>query len=439
MNILLINPIARQWALPNCFPSGLGYISSVLKQANHKVDILDLNALRNDDALTSFSSDKGYDLIGLTGIITQYGEVKRLAEKCKQLYPQTPIVCGGSLATSIPYLLLSKTEIDSCILGEGEEVIFDILDDLFNTGNASAFYHSNSVLIKNISSIPWPDYDAFPIEIYINNPLAADNLNKWKDGKWVTNTRRSLNMIGSRGCTANCLYCYHCYMGQGWRIRSTADILGEMGMLKEKYGIEYIHFVDDAFACSKKKIIEFCKGKLLSNATDIKWSCAGRANIMDEEMIALMAKAGCIGICFGLESGSQKMLDIMNKRISIEQYERAIALNKKYFTYEDYTIMTNMLGETPEDVQLTINFCKRNKIKPSAVFLTQAYPGTELFNILIRQGRVFPGDMNWMENYVLSLGEQGEKLNINFTDYSDEDVIKWQKRIIEETDAGNKN
>ncbi len=436
MNILLINPIARAWAKPNCFPSGLGYLSAVLKQEGHNVDILDLNAWR---VLDGISRDFiKYDLIGITGIITQYSEVKRLANEIREYHPNTPIACGGPLATSVPDLLLLKTEVDTCIIGEGEEVIFDLIDDILERQSIVSKYHSKTVLIKNISSIPWPDYQSFPIEVYIQNPLAFDNLNKWKDGEWVKTPRRSLNMIGSRGCVANCIYCYHNYMGDGWRIRKPDEILGEMSLLKNKYDIEYIHFVDDAFACSKKKIMEFCKWKMISEVRDVKWSCSGRADIVDEEMIATMAESGCEGICYGLESGSQRILDVMNKRISVKQYEDAIDLNKKYFDGGDYTFIIGSPGEIGGTIQESIDFCKRNEIAPTAVFYMTPYPGTELFRYLLDNDESFFAVYQVdFEEYILSLGEQGEKIVWNCSELYEEELQEWHQKFLEETQAWN--
>jgi radical SAM superfamily enzyme YgiQ (UPF0313 family) len=438
MKILLINPVARAWAKPNCAPLGLGYIASVLRDADHEVEMWDLNALRNFKGPIPYHGE--FDIIGLTGIITQYGEVKKIAQQCRDAYPKTKIVCGGSLATSVPDLLLRKTEVDSCIIGEGERVVFALLDDLAATEDIAACYYSDPVLIRDISTIPWPAYDLIPMQNYLENPIAADNLNKWKDGVPISKKRKSSNMIGSRGCVADCIFCYHCYMGQGWRVRSAADILGEMDLLKRRYGVQYVHFVDDAFACSKTKIMEFCKDKLISNAADIKWSCGGRANIVDEEMVSAMVESGCEGICYGLESGSQKMLDVMNKKITVEQYENAIALNKKFFKYQDYTFIVGTPGETDETIDESIQFCKRNEITPTAVFFMTPYPGTPLFENLLKSDPGFSQmvkDEDLFEQWLMTLSEQGEQIAWNCSGADDSKVYEWHIRFLEETKAWN--
>jgi len=374
------------------------------------------------------SYDYDYDVVGITGIITQYANVKRIAQVVRNDRPETVIMAGGPLASSVSNLLLNKTEVDICVEGEGERsVLFAV--------------NSNRITKQIIESVPMsvedlsyyvPSYNLFPMNTYLNNPIAADNVNKWKDGNWIKDRkyRKSINMIGTRGCVHNCLFCYHNFLGQGYRMRLPSSIITEMYLVRE-YGVEYIHFTDDAFACNKKFIMKFCKMKELSNVGHIKWSCAGRANIVDKEMVQAMKDSGCEGICYGLESGSQKMLNVMNKKVTIRQYGKAIELNKKYFDYEDYTFIVGTPGETDETIEETEKFIKQMDIKPSAVFYMTPYPGTPLFNNLATEGKVFPNDNDWMEKFVLSLGEQGEQMVMNLTDYSDEKVKEWHDRLKE--------
>lgn len=433
MRILLINPLVREWALPNVFPSGLGYISTVLLRQGHEVEVLDYNAEREGLELPPLNYNP--DIIGITAIITQYKEVKRLSTFFKKRYPKALIVVGGPLASSVPELLLNKTDVNVCIKGEGEMAIKEIIKN--NILGIVEFPPE-----ENIDVFEFPSYHLFPTEVYINNPIAADNVNKWKNGmfKYGIKPRRSINMIGSRGCAWNCIYCYHNYMGQGWRMRSAKNILQEMEWLKEIYNIEYVHFTDDAFASSKKKIKEFCIEKSNNNKTrDIKWSCAGRANVVDEEMIKYMIDSGCEGICYGLESGSQSILNTMNKKIKLQQYEHAIKLNRKYFRYEDYTFIVGTPGESIDTITESIEFCKNMEVVPTAVFYMTPYPGTPLFNQLVTTGQIDPKDYVFMDMFVESLGEQGEQMIWNFTDHDYNVVLNWHDKFIKETKAWNKN
>jgi len=439
MKILLINPIARKWALPNCFPTGLGYIASVLRNKGYEVNVLDWNAHRWGEEIfrTKLLLQGKPDIVGLTGIITQYGEVKRIAEWCNELWLDNSIICGGTLATSVPELLLNKTKVNYCILGEGEQAVQDFIDMIPRWFQEQRRLFS-SAPIKDLSTIPWPAYVLFPMDIYLKNPIGPHNPNKWKDGKGEAPL--TMNIIGSRGCPYTCIYCYHIYMGEGYRIRPYNDVIMEMDHLQRTYGVDYIQFVDDAFACIKKHILDFCfafKGR------NITWSCAGRANLVDEEMVFAMAEAGCIGIWYGLESGSQRTLDGMNKKITIRQYEKAIELNRRFFEFEDYTFIIGSPGETEETVQESIDFCKRMEIAPTAVFFMTPYPGTPLFKMLVKEDLDFRKivlDVDRYEEWILSLGEQGEKMVWNCTlgTAKDIEVIEWHQRFLEETGAWNK-
>jgi anaerobic magnesium-protoporphyrin IX monomethyl ester cyclase len=454
MKVLLINPVVREWAEPNCFPLGLGYIAEVCVKHRHEVDVWDMNAERD----VAFDGDKvdigswkldnltdlevvDYDLIGITGIITQYKAVKDVAERMREVYPDVPIACGGPLATSVPRLMLEATEVDVCVLGEGERTMADILGFYNGTleslsGVQGICTYEHGVMstrtrepMEDIDYVAMPKYDLFPMDVYLNNPIAAQNTRKWIDGKGSEDQVKSINIVGTRGCPFNCIYCYHNYMGQGYRKRNVNRIVYEMDYLNRWYGVEYFHFTDDAFASHRGFIRGFCE---VLEGRGYQWSCAGRANVMDEDLAKTMADAGCIGICYGLESGSQRMLDVMKKQIKVDQYRRAIELNHKYFSYEDYTLMTNLPTETPEDVQMTIDFCKEMEIKSNGTFFTQCYPGTPLFKRMVEEGEIDVDDLGSFEDFVLGLEEQGEKLTLNLTDYSDEEVIGWHDRLVEE-------
>jgi len=440
MRVLLINPIVRQWAQPNCFPTGLGYIASMFRQMNYDVDVLDLNAERIDNEMSSRILHVP-DMVGITGIITQYKEVKRIAQICRKEFGlNIPLICGGALATSVPDLLLEKTEIDLCVKGEGER---KFEEPCLYSGKKGGVLAQKDV-IKNLDTIPFPAYDLFPMDIYLNNPIAYYNTDKWIDGRGGQNNPISMNISGSRGCSFSCLFCYHDYMGQGYRIRSPKSIIEEMKFLQKEYKVEYIHFNDDAFCCSKKYMSDFCqklhKGQW-NNDFHIEWSCTGRANIMDEQLANRMASAGCIGVCYGLESGSQRMLDRMNKKITVDQYRKAIRINQDFFEYQDYSFIIGTPGETDETIQESIDFCNEMKITPNAVFYMTPYPGTPLFKELMIRDIHFKkmvSDLDTYKLWIMSLGEQGEKIAWDCVGCGKEKLREWHKKFIEETDAWNK-
>jgi len=415
----------------------------VLRENGHEVVAWDLNAFRylknNLEGLLSMAMAADCELVGITGIITQYKEVKSLIKAVRKTLPRAKIVCGGPLATSVFGTL--NCDVDYVVLGEGEKAILRLVDNLERKTPPGHYLRSDVLLSEEELSehLPYPAYDLFPVnEVYAKNPIGPYNTRKWIDGKGTA--PRSINLVANRGCPFNCIFCYHNYMGAGYRKRSVSSVVDEMRWLKGVYEIEYFHFCDDSFACSKKWVLEFCEKV---SDLDVTWSCTGRANIMDEDMAKAMSQAGCVGVWYGLESGSQKILDIMNKKATVEQYRKAVELNRKYFPFEDYTFMVGSPGETSETVCESIQFCKEMEIRPSAVFYMTPYPGTLLFEMLLSRDEKFSKlvlDSVKYDQWLESLGEQGFKLSWNCTmgSMTDDELREWHKTFIQQTNALNK-
>ncbi len=446
MKILLIHPVIREWAPPNCFPSGLGYLASVLLDAGHEVDVYDANALRPaPDEFEDYIKNADYDIVGTGGIVTIYKTLKELIAKLKTIHPDRPVILGGSCATSAPDVVMANNPVDYLCIGEGENTILDLVDTLEGGGDMSKVdgiwrrdesgapvANPPRRIIKDLDTLPFPRWELFPMETYVNNPIGAVNMNKWVDGGAAAGTPGSMNLVSSRGCPYKCIYCYHDFMGAGYRFRSARNIADEIILLKSKYDIQYFHFTDDCFIINKKNVYDFCD-ILLQENIDIEWGCAGRANLMTEEMILKMREAGCIYIAYGIESGSPKILKNIRKKVSVEQATESILMTKRLMGRADCSFIAGLPGETMETVRETIDFCKSIALQPEVIFFATPYPGTELYDIAQKAGKI--GDK---EEFLLSLGEQGEQIVVNFTDFSDEELREIKENMVLELDAWNK-
>ncbi|MFA6449536.1 MAG: radical SAM protein [bacterium] len=447
MKILLINPMIRVWAAPNCFPSGLGYIAEMLLRDGHEVEVYDMNVLRpTPDEFERHIGESDYDIAGVGGIITIYSELKELIGELKRIHPDRPVMAGGSSATSAPRIMMERAKADFLCIGEGEITVPELVRAIEKGGDCSdvsgiwrrdsdgrAVANPPRHVIQDINTIPMPRWDLFPIEVYARNPIGAVNLNKWVDGGTGDRvTPPSMNLISSRGCMFKCTFCYHDFMGAKYRYRTAANIYEEVALLKDRYGVKYIHFTDDCFITHRQNVMDFCDILIHENA-GIEWGCAGRVNLMNEPLIARMKEAGCIFIGYGIESGSQKMLDLMKKKVTVEQAKDAILLTQKYLGWADCSFIVGMPGETPETIQETIDFCKSINLKPEVIFFATPYPGTELYDIALKMGKI-PDE----EEYLLSLGEQGEKVRVNFTEFSNQELTDIKERLVSELDAWNK-
>lgn len=450
MKILLVNPPIREWAKPNVFPLGLGYIAAVLLQEGHDVEVLDINGYRWSKTEVEKQIKKAkFDVAGIGGIITTYKYIKWLVGVVRKYHPDKPIVIGGSVGSSIPRIMLEKNPVDVVCIGEGEETVKELVKAIEQKGDLSKVkgiwykdkqgkIHQNEsrLPIRQLDSIPFPAWDLFPMDIYLKNPVGAPNRNKWINGVADDSAPLSMNIFATRGCPYKCIYCYHDFMGQGYRHRSPENVMDEIRVLHRRYKVPYFHFIDDEFVMRKDFVYEFCR--LMKDFSQevgeqITWGCTGRVNLMTEDLIAAMADAGCVLIGYGIESGSQKMLDLIKKKVTVEQAKNAIRLTQKYLGWADCSFMIGYPGETKATIQETIDFCKELGLTPEVIFFLTAYPGTELYQMALREGRIKDE-----EAYILGLDEQGEKININFTDFSDEELLSVQEQMIKELDAWNK-
>ncbi|MBI5694775.1 MAG: B12-binding domain-containing radical SAM protein [Nitrospirae bacterium] len=445
MKILLVNPPIRTWAKPNVFPLGLGYLAAVLLNAGHEVEVLDLNVDRMsfEDAVERIKKTE-FDIFGIGGIVTTYKIVKPLVNAVKDAFPKKPLMVGGSVATSIPRTLLERTRADIACIGEGEETVVELVEALQNGSGLESVLgiwykdgmgniHQNGPrpALSNLDDLPLPAWDLFPMDEYLRNPIGAINRNKWIDGSGEASVL-SMNLNANRGCPYPCIYCYHDFLGQGYRSRSISNVMKEIDILYKKYGVRYFHFVDDEFSLKKQYVYDFCAA-IKAYADDITWGCSGRVNLMTEDMIKTMHEAGCQQIGYGIESGSQKILDILKKKATVQQAKDSVRWTQKYLGEADCSLMVGSPGETRETVQETLDFCKETGLTPEVIFFLTPYPGTDLYDMATKMGKI--GDE---EDYVLRLNEQGENIMVNMTDFSDQELNDIQQYMISELKAWNK-
>ena len=445
MNILIINPPIRKWAKPNCVPLGLGYIASTLQMAGHSVDMLDINAYRYPkDEVTAILKKKNPEFILAGGIITVYSYLKWLTSQLKNLFPDIPIMIGGSVSTSIPQIALSTLNVDIACIGEGEITTVEVANciaqnkelysvkGIYYRKNGKIFRNEMRKPIKDMDSIPFPAYDLFAMDIYVNNPVGYVNKDKWGSGSRISDdVPKSININVTRGCPYRCKFCYCDYLGPGYRHRSPLHVLKEMDFLDEEYGVTYFLWSEDESLINRKFIHEFCD-LMIKSKRDYQFALAGRVNIVNEKMLTELKNAGCNMVAYGIESGSQKILDNMNKQVKVEQAKNAVKRTKKIFGDADCSFMIGYPGETDETIQETKEFCKELDLAPEVIFFATPYPGTELYEYAKKLGLI----KNEVE-YVSKLWEQGEQIAVNFTNWTDEELFEKRQALIEELKAWN--
>ncbi|RLI97824.1 MAG: hypothetical protein DRO99_02345 [Candidatus Aenigmatarchaeota archaeon] len=417
MKIVLINPIVRKNKRP-LFPVGLGYIASSLLKDGHEVRVIDANAHEySDKEIMRELGRKGFDMVGISGMVTIYGHVKRLISRIKDAYPDKKVIVGGPIATPIPRLFLNKTRSDAVVLGEGEETMREIAKNLESNkslrGVKGCWYKSGSRIIANpprerigdLDSLPFPAWELFPMDIYLKRPVF-----------WSESFSGNMNIITTRGCPYHCTFCYTS-VGKTVKYRSIKNVMEEIKILVDRYGVKFISVLDENFLLKRDRIMDFC-AKLSKSYPDMKWGCAGRVNLVDRELLKKMKDSGCVTISYGIESANQDVLDKMKKGITVEQARNAMRMSQNVGISADPSFMVGSIGETVESVMDSVNFCRDFNIMPGFFFSTPL-PGTELYEKAKEMGKI-PKDE---ESYIEKLGEFSGML-VNLTGFSDEQMVR---------------
>jgi radical SAM superfamily enzyme YgiQ (UPF0313 family) len=391
-------------------------------------------------------SEMTWDAVGITGLITNYSYVKDLIRYLKEFQPRAPIVVGGALGSSIPEIMLRKAGADFVVIGEGEETVVELFreiekvmgyrDSFITETRGMAYLNQHDFYIetparkpiKDIDTLPLPAYDLFDTDKYAMNPVGSSiNPDKWKvnweaeEKGYIMPLPKSMNLIGTRGCPWECAFCYHDFMGQGYRSRSPNKLMEEIVHLQNVYDIEFFLMASDLFAVNNKRVREFCAiaewRNKYGSGRPFQWECSARVDTVTEDLLLRMKDAGCQMVCYGIESGNQAMLDRLDKGYKVEKAKETVKLSKKIFGEQpDCTFIVGTPGETRQTIQDSIDFCKQTELSPQAIFYLTPYPMTPLWRWMKTQGWFKTIDEE--EEFVLKLSdnEQGENLLVNFTE-----------------------
>jgi radical SAM superfamily enzyme YgiQ (UPF0313 family) len=357
-------------------PLGLLYVSGYLKSKNISNDVFD-TTFSNQTTQLEFILEKKPKVICIyTNLMTKIEVIKLMKILKTETYNFPKIVLGGPDVTYNVENYL-KAGADFLVIGEGEETTFELYQAIINNSeihqiNGIAFLENNLVIqtetrtkFKELNELPLPNREAISMQKYLET---------WKNN----HGKSSMTISTQRGCPYTCKWCSTAVYGQSYRRRPAHLVVEEMKMLKEKYNPDAIWFVDDVFTVSHKWLTEFHSEIIKQNAI-IPFECITRAERLNDEILQLLKEIGCFRIWIGAESGSQKIIDLMDRRVDINHVKKMIqdtnAIGIKTGTF----VMVGYPEETIEDIDKTIRYLK--EAKPTEYTITIAYPikGTSLY------------------------------------------------------------
>lgn len=237
-------------------------------------------------------------------------------------------------------------------------------------------------------------------------------------------------MITTRGCPFQCTFCYR----PPWekvRYRSCENVMSEVLHLVNNYNLEGVVFNDELTLISKIRAYRFCDE---IEKTGILWGCVGRVDTVDEDLLKRLYGAGCRWITYGIESGSQTILNEMNKNVTVKQARNAVIWAKKAGLNTNPTFMIGYPSESLQTVAETVKFMRETNLHPDSLFFAAPYPGTKLFDQAVASGHI---TMN-VEDYLSYIdGKDAHSLLVNLTEMSDQELIGLRDEILREVAPTN--
>lgn len=443
MRILLINPIlSRKSPIKGRkahFPISLGLIAACLKENGFTVNVFDNEVeCLNKYELSDFIRNSEYDVYGITAIAPTYSYIKGLSKMIKDL-KNKPVLLGGPLSTYSYELVLKNTCVDICVLGEGEETVVDLLENMDNLEQVPGIaYIKNGdvkrtpprILEKSRDEYPFPAYELFKMEPYLSKGLGE--FEGWglrylnKDFSGI----KALGLITGVGCPYSCKFCTKSVIKT--RIRSVDNIISEIIFCMDKFNIKGFRFLDDLLILNERRTLELCE-KI--KPLDILWVGQARTNLINDKIAEALKDAGCVGIGFGYESGSDRLLKAMKKNATVKDHGRASQAAKKSGIAIKVQIMFGFPGENKESIDETIKFFKEFEIPPRRFNILTPLPGSEIYDECIGKN-IIKNEVEYLEK--VSAVESGfgtKKVLINLTEMSDEEyeaLLLYAEKIMEE-------
>lgn len=359
-------------------PLGILYIAAYLEEQGVDVSLYDTTFSSRED-FQRHLLDQRYDAIGIyTNLMTKLNvlETIRFIKRTPELAGMKVVLGGPEVTHHVDKFLGHGADV--IVIGEGEETMHELITALatelpitdvkgiaFRDDTGEVVRTPARELIKDIDRLPMPKRSGIDLTKYLKT---------WREH----HGRSAVSVSTMRGCPYSCRWCSRAVYGDSYRRRSPALVVEELARIRDEYGPDTIWFVDDVFTINHRWLEEFARLTKERDVT-IPYECITRADRLNEHAVKLLKESGCFRVWIGAESGSQKILDAMERRVTVEQVREMIHLSKRHGIETGTFIMLGYPGETEEDILDTIEHLKRSA--PDHFTVTVAYPiaGTPLY------------------------------------------------------------
>lgn len=414
----------------NEFPLGVGYLSAVLKKYGADVTVCcqDIFHYTNEELANKFLKNEEYDLIGIGFLAARFKEtIIDLCTTVNKYKKEAKLILGGHGPSPIPEYVLRTTKADLVAIGEAEETIIEVLDAILNNGDFTDikgiayrdgnknFINERRKPVKNLDILPFPAWELFPMDIYTTNMKYMGQ----------HDNQKALQIITSRGCVNKCTFCYR--LERGIRFRSIENVVEEMKLLYNNYGVTYFVIQDELFVASFKRFKKFIDAlgeHDLLHKINYNISVGIRADVTTDEMAQLLKDTSCVYVNIGFESVTQQCLDDMKKNTTAEDNFKTAEIMRRHGVGMGINFIWGIMSDNEDTLLRNVEFIKKynsydelRTIRPIT-----PYPGSELYYYAISKG-LLSGPEDFFEKF-----SNSDLLTVNFTDIPKD---KFYKMLFE--------
>ena len=472
MKILFINPSLRPGNSAHLFlPVGLGYVVTYVKEHGYDFDILDVDAGNyTNDYIEKYFMKNKFDVICMGSIVTHYRWIKWCINMIKEHQPEAKVVVGNSVGGSIPEVLFQTTKVDIVIYGEAEVTIKELFDALkmnkslgeivephveiphMNKGYPSTIkgigipglmYRAKNNLVvnngkrkavKNIDDFPFPDWELFDVETYLKASIGVRGTYTWN---FKPEDAVVMPVNTARGCVFKCTFCHYVFWHDPYRHRSSGNVIAEIKQLQKKYKANFFNFWDELsfhkISPANKFLDELIKADL-----NIHFTCAIRADLMGKdkdnkgneiprkerlELAKKFVTAGCTSAGYSLESGSNVILEAMNKKVKSEYFQEQVEVCREAKLVTNTSIIIGYPQETSKTITETMTQLEKLKVYPSTGFLLPL-PETGMWKHAIENNHIKD-----IDHYLTQITER-QDFSLNMTKMDHKQLVNETKNWL---------
>lgn len=366
-------------------PLGLACLAAIVTQHSIDTRIIDGAISNNYQYVLEEIIGEKPDYVGITASTVSIYNAAKIAQMVKEINPLIVTIIGGPHITAVPSETMKRfLEFDIGVIGEADYTIIDLLSaskcELAKVKGIA--FRSNGRIIITESRLPIKDLDELPKPAWELLP----NLSKYYCPPVHTVKRLpAALMVTSRGCPAKCTFCDRSVFGNSLRASSAGYVMEMMQELYQEYGIREFQFRDDNFLAFRPRLIKLCE-LIKAEKLDIAWSVAGRIDMVNPKILTLLFDAGCWQIWYGIESGSQHILDFINKKTKLDKIREAVRWTREAGISACGFFMIGLPTERVRDIERTIRFSRELDLDEAHFTFFTPFPGCELYDNIRQYG-----------------------------------------------------